>query len=261
VPAGARTTPKTDPRRAAAIAWRRTQDSLQCDVVEPWEHGSVLRTPSAPNFWDANFVRVEGDASDLEPPALIKAADVLLAGSRHRKLEVQDERAGARMRPFFEAANWIADRNAVMVREGPGRVGRVYADVEEVPLRETRPLRIEWYLDFENDEAEQEALADAQDLIAVRRGMRAFVVRGAGGFPVGFTTLAVGEDGVEIDQLYVTPDARGHGVGGRLVESALAAGGHETAWVIADDDGLARALYERLGFETVWLQHTFLKQP
>ena len=52
---------------------------------------SVLRTPSAPDFWDANFVRVEGDASDLEPLALVKAADALLADSRHRKLEVQDE--------------------------------------------------------------------------------------------------------------------------------------------------------------------------
>jgi ribosomal protein S18 acetylase RimI-like enzyme len=231
---------------------------LQCDVVEPWERGSVLRTPTAPNFWDANFVRVEGDASDLEPPALVKAADRLLADSRHRKLEVQDERAGARMRPFFEAAGWIADRNAVMLREGPSTA---HADVEEVPLLETRPLRIEWYLDFENDNAEQESLADAQDRISVRRGMRAFVVRGSGGFPVGFTTLAVGDDGVEIDQLYVTAEARGKGVGGRLVETALAAGGRETAWVIADDDGLARALYERLGFETVWLQHAFVKQP
>jgi ribosomal protein S18 acetylase RimI-like enzyme len=227
-------------------------------VVEPWEHGSVLRTPSAPNFWDANFVRVEGDASDLEPPALVQAADALLAGSRHRKLEVQDERAGARMRPFFEAAGWIADRNAVMLREGPAPA---HADVEEVPLLQTRPLRIEWYLNYENDEAEQEALADAQDRISVRRGMRAFVVRDSGGYPIGFTTLAVGDDGVEIDQLYVTPEARGNGVGGRLVESALAAGDRETAWVIADDDGLARALYERLGFETVWLQHAFVKQP
>jgi len=59
----------------------------------------------------------------------------------------------------------------------------------------------------------------------------------------------------------VTPRARGKGVGARLVESALAAGGRDTAWVIADDDGLARALYQRLGFETVWLQHAFLRQP
>ena len=231
---------------------------MQCDVVEPWQHGSVLRTPSAPNFWDANFVRVEGDASDLEPLDLVRAADELLADSRHRKLEVQDERAGARLRPFFDAAGWVTDRNAVMLREGPAPA---HADVEEVALRDTRPLRIEWYLSYENDETAQEALADAQDRISARRGIRAFIVRGAGGFPVGFTTLAVGDDGAEIDQLYVTPEARGGGIGGRLVEAALHAGGHETAWVIADDDGLARALYERLGFETVWLQHAFVKQP
>jgi hypothetical protein len=30
---------------------------------------------------------------------------------------------------------------------------------------------------------------------------------------------------------------------------------------VADDDGLARALYERLGFGTAWLQHAFVKQP
>ena len=162
------------------------------------------------------------------------------------------------MRPFFDTAGWVTDRNAVMLREGPAPA---HADVEEVGLLETRPLRVEWYLSYENDEAAQEALADAQDRISVRRGIRAFIVRGAGGFPVGFTTLAVGDDGAEIDQLYVTPEARGGGIGGRLVEAALHAGGHATAWVIADDDGLARALYERLGFETVWLQHAFVKQP
>ena len=231
---------------------------MQCDVVEPWEHGSVLRTPSAPNFWDANFVRVEGDASDLEPLDLVRAADALLAECRHRKLEVQDEAAGARMRAFFDAAGWVTDRNAVMLREGPAPA---HADVEEVGLLETRPLRVEWYLSYENDEAAQEAVAEAQDRISVRRGMRAFIVRDSGGFPVGFTTLAVADHGVEIDQLYVTPEARGTGIGGRLVEAALAAGGRESAWVIADDDGLARALYERLGFETVWLQHAFVKQP
>jgi ribosomal protein S18 acetylase RimI-like enzyme len=231
---------------------------LQCEVVEPWAHGSVLRTPSAPNFWDANFVRVEGDASDLEPVDLVQAADMLLSDSRHRKLEVQDERAGARMRPFFEAAGWIADRLAVMLREGPAPR---HDDVEEVGLLDTHALRIEWYLSYDNDEASQIAVAEAQDRLSVRRSMRAFIVRDSGGFPVGFASLAVGPDGVEIDQLYVTPVARGRGIGGRLVESALAAGGLETAWVIADDDGLARALYERLGFETVWIQHAFVKHP
>jgi ribosomal protein S18 acetylase RimI-like enzyme len=251
---------RTTDRRAAAIAWRHTVDSLVCESAEPWEHGTVLRTPSAPGYWDANFVRVEGDASTLDGPTLVRAADVLLHASRHRKLEIEDEVAGARLRPFFEVTGWLVDRNAMMVRDGPALA---HADVEEVALADTRPLRVEWYLGYDDDVAVQEALAATQERIAVRRGMRAFVVRGEDGRPAGFTMLAVpeGQEAVEIDQLYVTPEARGHGIGGRLVESALAAGGQPAAWVIADDDGLARALYERLGFETVWLQHAFVKQP
>jgi ribosomal protein S18 acetylase RimI-like enzyme len=229
----------------------------------------VLRTPSAPGYWDANFVRVEGDASTLDGPALVRAADVLLHASRHRKLEIEDEVAGARLRPFFEVTGWLVDRNAMMVREGPAPA---HHDVEEVQLADTRPLRVEWYLGYDDDPAVQQALAATQERIAVRRGMRAFVVRGADGRPVGFTMLAGITAGgppppgpsagaVEIDQLYVTPEARGHGIGGRLVEAAIAAGGRELSWVVADDDGQARALYERLGFESVWRRHAVTRHP
>ena len=86
--------------------------------------------------------------------------------------------------------------------------------------------------------------------------MRAFVVPGQ-----GFAWLAVGAGAVEIDSLYVTPASRGQGIGARLVETALAAGGHDVAWIVADDDGRARAFYERLGFETVWRPHGFVRRP
>jgi len=247
----------TESLRAAAISWRRAQDALVCELVQPWAHGSVLLTPSAPNFWDANFVRVEGPY-EAPPQQLEREADELLADFRHRKLVIEHEATGARLRPSFAAAGWIADRNAVMRRTGPGRP---HADVEEVELRETHALRIEWYLDYDPDPEVQRAVAEAQDRVSAKRGMRAFVVRGDSGAPVGFTTLAVGADAVEIDQLYVTPDARSGGIGTRLVEAALAAGGRDTAWVIADDEGRARALYERLGFRTACRLHEFLRQP
>ena len=136
----------------------------------------------------------------------MRACDELLADFRHRKLEVEDEAAGARLRPFFAAAGWVIDRNAVMRREGPGRP---HADVEEVALADTQPLRIEWYLTYDNDAGDAGAIVSAEDRISVRRGMRAFVVRDARRSPVGFTLLAAteGEDAAEIDQLYVTPDA------------------------------------------------------
>ena len=126
-------------------------------------------------------------------------ADELLAGSQHRKLEVEDERAGERLRPFFAAAGWVADRLAVMRREGRGRP---HADVEEVTLAETRALRVEWYLSYDNEPATQDTIVSAEDRISVKRGMRAFVVRDADGTPIGFTLLAAtaGEDATEIDQ-------------------------------------------------------------
>ena len=196
----------------------------------------------------------------LHPSSSCRACDELLASCRHRKLEVEDEVAGARLRPFFDVAGWVTDRNAVMRRQGPGSP---HADVEEVALADTQPLRVEWYLSYDNDPETQEAIVAAEDRISFRRGMRAFVIRDGGGAPVGFTHLAAtdGEDATEIDQLYVTPAARSRGLGGKLVEAALAAGGRDVAWVVADDEGQARALYERLGFVTVWRQHAFVRQP
>jgi ribosomal protein S18 acetylase RimI-like enzyme len=209
----------------------------------------VLRTPSAPDFWDANTVRVE--SAGLDAAALMAAADELLADCRHRKLDVEDEATGAAARPAFAAAGWMAERLATMCRLGPPPAA--HASVAEVPLSATRALRIEWSGGIA---ADAEAFVTSQEPVLARRAMRAFMERDA-----GFVMLATGDGAVEIDQLYVTPDARGQGLGARLVETALAAGGCDVAWIVADDDGRARSLYERLGFETVWRMHCFVRRP
>ena len=241
----ARTTATTE-----AIAWRHAQDALACDALEPWEHGSVLRTPSAPDYWDVNAVRVE--SAGLSAAQLEAAADTLLADCSHRKLEVEDEATGEAARASFAAKGWTADRHAMMRRVGGARP---HDDVEEVPLAATRELDIEWVSDYDNIESVLR-FAEQREPILERRGMRAFAIP-----DVGFTLLAVGEGAVEIDALYVTPTARGQGVGTRLLETALSAGGRDVAWVVADDEGRARALYERLGFETVWRPYSFLRRP
>jgi ribosomal protein S18 acetylase RimI-like enzyme len=211
----------------------------------------VLRTPSSPEYWDVNTVRVEDagvTAAEMEA-----AADELLSDARHRKIDVEDFATGAAAQPYFARKGWIAERHAVMRREGPGAV---HPDVEEVALADTRALRVEWFTEHADNIPEQEEFARLQEPIAARRGMRAFVVADQ-----GFAWLAMGGAAVEIDSLYVRPAARGRGIGSRLVETALAAGGRDVAWIVADDDGLARPLYERLGFVTVWRPHSFVRRP
>jgi ribosomal protein S18 acetylase RimI-like enzyme len=210
-----------------------------------------------PGYWDYNCVRVDDDPG-WDAPALIARADELQPDVQHRKVEIDDEAAGARVRPGFAAAGWMDERLAFMLREGPPP--GPHPGVEEAPYSDTRALRARWYADHDEDPAALEAFAEAQETIVARRGLRAFVVRRAGR-PVGYASLAVHEGAMEIDQLYVSPEQRGGGLGHALLETALAAGGQERAWIVADDEGRARALYERVGFATVWRQHAFVRPP
>jgi len=220
---------------------------LQCDSVEPWQHGSVLRTPSVPDYWDGNAVRVEAEGVSAE--AMLAAAERYLADATHRKLDVEDEATGAAARPFFAALGWLNERHTMMARTGPPPAAS--HDVLEVPVSATRALRTEWSAEYGTED-----FVIKQETIMARRGVRAFM---AG--PGGFVTLATGPGAVEIDALYVTPAVRGAGVGFSLVAAALAAGGEDVAWVVADDEGQARPLYERLGFETRWRFYDFVRPP
>lgn len=224
-----------------------------------WAHGTVLSTPLAPDYWDVNTIRVEGPDSGLTAAELMDMADVLQDGLRHRRIEVEDEAAGTRLRPAFHAALWRDERLVMMLRDGPPPEWP--PDVEEVPFPETRALRLEWH----HSEAwgDEEALhMDSAEAVAARNGNRAFVVR-EGGDAIGFCSLFSPPrlDAAEIDQAYVSPAHRGKGLGGRLIAGALAAGGHDTNWIVADDDGRPKLLYQRLGFAPVWHWHTYTRLP
>jgi ribosomal protein S18 acetylase RimI-like enzyme len=225
------------------------------DVVEPWAHGSVLRSPLAPDWWDANLVRVEGPDTGVSAAELIERVDDLQADLQHRRIVVEDEAAALRLRADFDAAGWETERLVMLLRSGPPP--EAPHDVVEAPYADTRPLRLEWH--HSSDWGDEEARhLDSADAVAARIGTRAFVTRGE---IVGFCSMLSLDDAAEVDQAYVTPAARGRGLGAHLISGALAAGGHHTNWIVADDEGRPKGLYQRLGFEPVWRWCVFTRLP
>jgi GNAT superfamily N-acetyltransferase len=230
-----------------------------CDTIEPWEHGTAVRCADHPGFWDYNSLRVEGPDTGASVDDLAAAADRLQHGHRHRRIEVEDQAAGERLRPGFEALGWHTGRLVWMALDEPPPG----PDFEEAPIAVTRTLRLAWARSegLELGEPEYQRQADAEEDVARRRGVRALVVRDDAGEPLGYASFLTDGGTAEIEQVYVTPGLRGRGTGGRLVAAAARLGGASETFIVADDEGDPKRLYQRLGFRPIWIQYEFTRRP
>jgi ribosomal protein S18 acetylase RimI-like enzyme len=242
--------------RERAIAWRRSEHARICDVIEPHEYGTSVQCTFMPTFWFFNSLRVEGPDSGVSADALVHAADVVQGHLAHRLVEVNDEAAGARLRPGFEALGWLVEALAWLRLDGQPADAQ---DMDEVPFPETRALRLEWAGDPPWNVGVETAqrFSEHEDKTAELRGSRALLAPGGAGF-VSFRREG---DTAEIEQVYVTESQRGRGIGGALVTAAVRAAGASETYIVADDNGDSKRLYERLGFRPVWVQHVFTRRP
>jgi ribosomal protein S18 acetylase RimI-like enzyme len=251
------TTTRTDAERA--VAWRHRSHSLVCDIIEPWEHGTAVRCTAHPGFWDYNSLRLEGPDTGASVDELAAAADRSQNGLRHRRIEVEDEVAGGRLRPGFDLLGWRTTRLVwLALNDPPGG-----PEFEEVPVEATRELRLQWARSegYELGEHDYQRQADAEEDVARRCGLRALVERDGGGRAVGYVTFLTDGETAEVEQAYVEPALRGRGTGGMLVAAAVRAGGASETFIVADDEGDPKRLYQRLGFRPVWIQHEFTRRP
>jgi GNAT superfamily N-acetyltransferase len=212
-----------------------------------------------PEWWDYNSVRVEGTDPGVDAAELVAKADEWLDGLAHRQVEVEDQAAGERLRPAFEAIGWSTERLSWLERSGPPPAGE---DFDEVPFADTRDLRTEWMgsMPWMTDAAAIARFIDHEDAVAELRGTRTLVARD-GGEPIGYVSFVAADGTAEVEQAYVTPGRRDRGLGGGLVNAAIRAAGAADTFIIADDEGDSKRLYERLGFAPVWIQHVFLRRP
>ena len=260
-----------------AIAWRHGYHAAVCGRVLPWAHGTVVRADDAPSYYEYNLARVEGPdpALDARTPrrrasasgeasnaeALAAAAEPALADLGHRRIEVEDTAAGARVAPGFAAMGWTVERLAFLHRElpAPPPRGRHGAELRVEGFEATRPLRRAWQ--GESIWGEEAGFTLLEEMVAARRGTRA-VVGFIEGEPAGFAAFSAHGDSAEVELVFCRPERRNGGLGGDLVARALQeahAAGARHALIEADDEGESKRLYERLGFRTVWVRHVFTR--
>ena len=251
------------PAAERAIAWRHGYHAAVCSRIEPWAHGTIARAPDVPSYYDYNLARVERGDPGLSAEALAAAAEPALAGLAHRRIEVEDEAAGARVLEGFAGMGWVTERLAFLHRELPAASpgGTHGAELRVESFEASRPLRAAWQ--GESIWSDPPGFALIEEQVAARRGTRA-VVGYVDGEPAGFAAFSAHGDAVEVEMVFCLPERRNGGLGGALVATALAtahAEGARHALIEADDDGDSKRLYERLGFRTVWTRHSFTRTP
>jgi GNAT superfamily N-acetyltransferase len=244
---------------ARARALHYAVHAAVCDVLEPWAHGTVVRSTPFPRYWDMNVVRVEEDP-EMEVDELIAFADEALAGLDHRRIDVEQEAGvGESLREDFEARGWLSERLVWMVHSGPRRAGPAVA-VDEVAHDAVNDLRIAWFAEDFPGQQLGDHLAEARE-VADLLGARVFAVLEEGE-PVAFTQLEWIERSAEVAQVYVRPDRRGRGLGTAVTRAAIgAAEDADEVWIVADDEGRPKELYARLGFRPVWTAVELLRLP
>jgi ribosomal protein S18 acetylase RimI-like enzyme len=239
-----------------AVRWRLAAIEAVCDVIEPWEHGTVYRATRYPSYYDFNVVWVDGDP-ELSAEELTAEADRALGDLEHRRLDFERADAAERVRPALEAARWEPTRLSWMRHSSPLPAGR-RPDVREANYDDVLELRLAWHREDFPDLDSRDYIANARE-VAMARDVQVIAAR-AGEELVGFTQLERAEGGAEITQVYVRPEHRGSGLGTALTRSAIeAAGDVDDLWIVADDEGRPKQLYARLGFRPAWTSTEFLR--
>lgn len=238
-----------------ATAWRRACMEAVCDVIEPWEHGTVFRATHYPTFYDYNVVWVDGDPG-LSADELVEVANDALAGYEHRRLDFESADAGEAVRADLEAAHWESTRLLWMLHIEPLPIAQGI-DVQEVDYDMVRELRVASH--FEDFPGLGRSYLDYAREVAMTRDVRV-IASIQGGKPVGFAQLERIGGAAEVTQVYVSPECRGGGRGTAITRAAIEAAGEvDDLWIVADDEGRPKALYARLGFRPAWTSFEFLR--
>ncbi len=229
------------------------------DEVRPTAHGWVARTPSLPQVWSLNEVRIVEPVSFSEAVAI---TDEEQGGLSFRHLVIEDDATGRELEDAFASAGWAVDREVYMVL-GDAPLARVDAR-KIVPLTEDQALSLirAW-----GAERHPSASVDSLDQLGEysRREGRFWAERSYGvvderGSPLAMTKLRLDDGFSWVEDVFTMPAARRRGLARTLVThvTRLAQEANRPfTFIAADDNDWPKHLYASVGFRPVACTWTF----
>lgn len=123
-----------------------------------------------------------------------------------------------------------------------------YCDFYESPLHDEKAVQAwSW---FTSERRLAEAIVAVDDETGALLGLAHFRE---------FVDTLAGRTGLNLDDLYVRPDARGRGIASALIERVREIGVARRAvvvrWITAEDNEPARRLYDRVAQKTEWVTY------
>ena len=249
--------------RERAVAFLLETYRRRAERVESFPWGELIRTPSLPKVWDANFATAsnwEGDASGLARAVDRAQRD---AGFAHRRAVLTDEELAGQLWPEISTAGWeFASRYLVMAQhrepDRPPDETIEILGIGEVDWAAGRSRMFDEEGQSEDPELVRQLLQLDRRLAAAMevRHLAAIV----DGQVASFTGLYL-EDGVaQIEDVATLREHRGRGLARAVVlAAALEArrAGAELVFLMADADDWPQQLYKRLGFDPIGCEHVF----
>src|SRR5262245_31191941 len=249
------------------ISFLREIDRRAAGRRVPFRFGTAYLRDELPRVWSRNYLSVERELDQATPGLLAVEADRVLgeAGVAHRKLEVFDAEAGARLAPGLAKLGWQVECDVIMVaaRE-PDRDADLSA-AEEVSQDELEPVWAEANRDdgHIDDEDVIRELAEGKRVLASAIDVRFFAARAKGEIGAYCELYSLAGTG-QIENVLTLQRHRNRGLARALVLRSLAASraaGNDLTFLLANRDDWPRELYVKLGFDEVGFIYDFVIPP
>lgn len=224
-------------------------------VVKDIGVGTLFVNSELPGVWDRNYVRLDERSRDKSARELAGLTDELLGalGADHRKIYVASDFVSEETLADFKQLGWARTDLATMVlrdlADPPADL-----EVEEVDTPSYEPFEAACV--DESPAMEQrvrDQLVSLVPLMARAAGARFFVARRDGKMVSGGHLYSDGEV-AQIEDVMTLDPYRRRGLAGAVVARAAREAldaGHSLVFLIAENEGSAKSLYVKLGFEEV----------